>query len=116
MGIARRRGQCLGQFIRCLLSLLFLAPLFGFFNLIFHLSKVLQNSGCRLFAFLLILDQLVDLCDQIIRALGLAGLGGLWFFGAAFGGVGFVVGVFTFCAGFGFGRAFGSARGFALGA
>ena len=76
LGIARRRGQCLGQFIRRLLSLLFLALLLGFLSLIFDLGKVLQNAGCRLFAFLLILDQLVDLCGQIVlRLVGLTGLG-----------------------------------------
>ena len=81
--------------------------LLGFLGLIFDLSRVLQNAGCRLFAFLLVLDQLVDLCGQIVLRLGLTALGGV-VFGAAFGGVGFVVGVFTFWRfGFGFGRAFG---------
>ena len=66
-----------------LLSLLFLAPLLSFFSLIFDLGKVLQNAGCRLFAFLLILDQLVDPCSQIgLRLVGLTGLGGPWFFSA----------------------------------
>ena len=58
---------------------------FGFFNLIFDLSKVLQNAGCRPFAFLFILDQLVDLCGQIILRLeGLSGLSGPLFFRRGF--------------------------------